>query len=159
MGGGLTFEVVGSTQVPALGEEEKRAFTLMVGVSGCGDLLAFQSIFQGKTDQSTPSKDAYLRTEADKLGFIFEHSGTRTYWSNLKTMKSWVMNVLEPYWRSKMVELNVPNQECILQLDVWKVHRSREFTGWMAEHYPWIILEFVPAGCTGIWQPCDVGIQ
>jgi hypothetical protein len=26
-------------------------------------------------------------------------------------------------------------------------------------HYPNIILDFVPAGCTGVWQACDVGIQ
>ena len=29
----------------------------------------------------------------------------------------------------------------------------------MKECYPWIILEFMPGGCTGLWQPCDVGIQ
>ena len=29
----------------------------------------------------------------------------------------------------------------------------------MAVNYPWIVLEFVPGGCTGLWQPCDVGIQ
>ncbi|PUU72584.1 hypothetical protein B9Z19DRAFT_1009031, partial [Tuber borchii] len=25
--------------------------------------------------------------------------------------------------------------------------------------YQWLILVFVPAGCTGIFQPCDVGLQ
>ena len=29
----------------------------------------------------------------------------------------------------------------------------------MATTYPWIILHYVPAGCTGLFQPCDVGIQ
>ena len=46
-----------------------------------------------------------------------------------------------------------------MQLDVWTVHRSHDFTGWKAVNYPWIVLEFVPGGCTGLWQPCDVGIQ
>jgi hypothetical protein len=25
--------------------------------------------------------------------------------------------------------------------------------------YPWIILDYVPGGLTGLWQVCDVGIQ
>ena len=29
----------------------------------------------------------------------------------------------------------------------------------MKEHHPDIIMDFVPAGCTGVAQPCDVGIQ
>ncbi|KAF7334012.1 ATP-binding cassette sub-family A member 6 [Mycena venus] len=29
----------------------------------------------------------------------------------------------------------------------------------MKKHYPTIIILFVPGGCTGIWQPLDVGIQ
>jgi hypothetical protein len=159
MGGGLTFDVIGSAQVPVLGLEEKRAFTLVVAVSAAGDLLPFQAVFQGKTAQSTPSRNAPSRAEAEKLGFCFEYSGTATYWSNQAMMKAWVTQILEPYWRPKMVELNVPSQECLLQLDVWKVHRSQEFMGWMKEQYPWIVLDFVPAGCTGLWQPCDVGIQ
>ena len=159
MGGGLTFEVIGASQVPVLGLEEKRAFTLVVAVSGLGELLPFQAIFQGKTIQSLPKKNARGHAESDKLGFIFEYSGTGTYWSNLETMKTWVQKILVPYWRAKMVEFNIPSQECLLQLDVWSVHRSREFKGWMKLEYPWILLEFVPGGCTGIFQACDVGIQ
>lgn len=74
-------------------------------------------------------------------------------------MKSWVTKILEPYWCAKMAELQIASPECVLQLNVWKVHCSREFTGWMKENYPWISLEFVPGGCTGLWQPCDVSIQ
>ncbi|KAG8695975.1 hypothetical protein FRC09_008821 [Ceratobasidium sp. 395] len=29
----------------------------------------------------------------------------------------------------------------------------------MRTHYPWIILLFVPGGCTGLFQACDVGLQ
>lgn len=159
MGGGLTFDVIGASQVPVLGLEEKRAFTLVVAVSAAGDLLPFQAIFQGKTTQSVPRSNAPYREEADQLGFHFEYSGTQTYWSNMKTMKAWVTTILIPYWYKKMAEFNLLSQECLLQLDVWKVHRSKEFRGWMEDNYPWIILEFVPGGCTGLWQPCDVGIQ
>ena len=29
----------------------------------------------------------------------------------------------------------------------------------MKKYHPQIILDFVPGGCTGVHQPCDVGIQ
>jgi hypothetical protein len=29
----------------------------------------------------------------------------------------------------------------------------------MHKQYPWIHICFVPANCTGLFQPCDVGIQ
>jgi DDE superfamily endonuclease len=29
----------------------------------------------------------------------------------------------------------------------------------MVWHHPNIIMHYVPAGCTGVFQPCDVGIQ
>lgn len=29
----------------------------------------------------------------------------------------------------------------------------------MTTNYPWIHIHFVPANCTGLFQPCDVGIQ
>jgi hypothetical protein len=29
----------------------------------------------------------------------------------------------------------------------------------MKDNHPTIILDFVPGGCTGVHQPCDVGIQ
>jgi hypothetical protein len=159
MGGNLTFEVVGSKQVPVLGLEEKRAFTLVVTIAGSGDLLPFQTVFQGKTNQSVPRNNAALILEAREIGFRFEPSGTGTYWSNLKMMKTWVVDILVPYWQLKMAEFGLQSQECLLQLDVWSVHQSQEFKSWMKENYPWITLEFVVGGCTGIWQPCNTGIQ
>jgi hypothetical protein len=29
----------------------------------------------------------------------------------------------------------------------------------MWEKYLWIILDYIPGGCTGLFQPCNVGIQ
>jgi hypothetical protein len=159
MGCGLTFETFGSKQVSASGLEEKRAFTLMVAISGSGDLLPFQGAYAGMTVLSTPSKSAYGYVEAEKRGFLFDYSGTKTYWSNIVTMKHWVSKILVPYWKAKMVEFKLEDQECLLQLDIWAVHRSHEFRDWMRNTYLWIILDFVPGGCTGLFQPCDVGMQ
>ena len=57
-----------------------------------------------------------------------------------------------------MAEHQLTSQECILQLDAWSVHRTT-YKEWIAKKYPWIIVDFIPAGCTGLAQPCDVGIQ
>jgi hypothetical protein len=69
MGGGLTFDTMGISQVSVLGIDEKHAFTLVVAVSGAGDLLPFQAIFQGKTKLSTPSSKACGCNEANQRGF------------------------------------------------------------------------------------------
>jgi len=29
----------------------------------------------------------------------------------------------------------------------------------MWDTHPWIILDYVPGGCTGLFQPCDAGMQ
>ncbi|KAF8310445.1 uncharacterized protein EI90DRAFT_2956475 [Cantharellus anzutake] len=75
-------------------------------------------------------------------------------------MKSFVSNILAPYFNTEKERLSLDQlQECIWQLDIWSVHASLEFRTWMFDNYPWIILDYVPGGCTGLWQPCDVGIQ
>jgi hypothetical protein len=75
-------------------------------------------------------------------------------------MKSFVNTILVPHLDKKKMELNLPpSQKSLWQIDVWSVHRSDEFRGWMRKNHSNIILDFVPGGCTGVHQPCDVGIQ
>ncbi|KAG8720940.1 hypothetical protein FRC09_008742 [Ceratobasidium sp. 395] len=75
-------------------------------------------------------------------------------------MKSWVANILVPYFNAQRERHGLPqSQRCILQTDCWSVHRSKKLLKWMEENYPWIDIKFVPAGCTGLFQACDVGIQ
>ena len=75
-------------------------------------------------------------------------------------MKNWVDYILVPYFQTKKAVLGLqPDHLCILQLDVWPVHTSEEFHVWMWENHREIILIYVPGGCTGVWQPCDVGLQ
>ena len=60
-----------------VGMDEKRAFTLVVGVSADGTLLPFQTIFVGKTTTSLPSAtDSPKYSNAIKAEFKFEPSGT-----------------------------------------------------------------------------------
>ena len=75
-------------------------------------------------------------------------------------MKSFVIVILVPYFITEKEHLSLdPLQECIWQLDIWSIHASPKFQTWMFDNYPWIILNYIPGGCMGLWQPCDVGIQ
>jgi hypothetical protein len=163
----FTYDTRGARQVPIIGKDEKQAMTLMTTISASGELLPFQAIFKGRTAASLPNpspdnpelKAAY--NEAINLGFRFEFAGeSDTYWSTLQTMKDWVTFIVVPYFQKKKTLLGLqPDHACILQLDVWSVHSSKEFRQWMWDTFPYIILLYVPGGCTGVWQPCDVAIQ
>ena len=159
-GNRMTWAETGSKQVSVVGMEEKRAFTLLVSVAADGTLLPFQAVYQGSTDQSLPKKNAPHYHDVTMAGMKFESSRTKTYWSNQETMQKFVNKILAPYFDATKARLGLPpDQKCLWLIDVWSVHRSDEFRGWMRKHHPRIIIVFVPGGCTGVHQPCDVGIQ
>ena len=121
-----------------------------------GNVLQFQAIYAGQTARSLPTQgvpDYFKATE--ELKFCFESGGTN-HWSTLSTMQSYVQHILVPYFEGHKKD---QNQICIWQIDCWSVHRSEEFRDWMHITYPWIRIHYVPANCTGLFQPCDVGIQ
>lgn len=75
----MTWSQTGAKQVGMVGMDEKRAFTLVVGVVADGSLLPFQAVFVGKTKASIPSAtDSPNYDEAIDAGFKFECSGTGT---------------------------------------------------------------------------------
>ena len=164
--GASTYDPIGTNQVTIVGKEDKRAFTIMVGISMSGQVLPFQIMYGGKTSASLPeinnpnSEFKHANDEAKSLRFRFEWTGiSGNHWSNLETMKSYVRNILSVYFNGRRALLKRPNQVCIWTIDCWSVHRSQEFRDWMRTNYPWILVRYVPGGCTGIFQPCDVGIQ
>ncbi|KZP29506.1 hypothetical protein FIBSPDRAFT_716960, partial [Athelia psychrophila] len=149
----LTWAATGSKQVPIIGAEEKRAMTVVVSVSASGVLLPFQAVYGGKTNGSCPEKSAKNHDKATEAGcdtgVQFTHSGNKTYWSTHKTMHDLVDNIIAPYFERQKKALKLPtSQKSIWQIDVWSVHRSAEFRGWMKKTHPNIILHYVPAGCT-----------
>ena len=159
-GNKATWAETGAKQVSLVGGDEKRAFTIMVSVSASGGVLPFQAIYAGKTAASRPSSKAPYYTAAIAAGFKFVSSGNGKYWSNQKTMREFVDEILAPYFEAQKRLLNLPHeQKSLWTIDVWSVHRSAEFRAWMRTHHPTIQLDFVPGGCTGVAQPCDVGIQ
>ena len=155
-GASETYAPIGSKQVEAVGKDEKRGFTVVVGISMNGDVLPFQAVYAGQTYRSLPTSDAPYYSEAtDVLKFRFE-SGGSNHWSTLSTMQKYVQHILLPYFESYKRD---PNQLCIWKIDCWSVHWSEEFRDWMYVTYPWIRIHYIPANCTGLFQPCDVGIQ
>ena len=74
-------------------------------------------------------------------------------------MKNFIVNGVIPYITRKVKEKKITNPHVILNLDCWKVHISKEFLAWMKQYYPFIHIVFVPAGCTGKFQVCDLVVQ
>ncbi|KAG8720050.1 hypothetical protein FRC09_010184 [Ceratobasidium sp. 395] len=155
-----TWNATGERQIPVVGIEDKRAFTLLVSASLAGDVLPFQAIYTGKTKRSVPDSNSPGYSEAIELGFLLDYSNSDNYRSTFETMQRWVSKILVPYFVSQREKHGLPlSQRCILQIDCWSVHRSERFLTWMADNYPWTDIKFVPAGCTGLFQACDVDIQ
>ncbi len=157
----FTWAKTGSKQVSVNGTEEKRAVTLCVSVSNSGVLLPFQAVYVGETAASLPSKKAPHYEDLISAGMRFENGGS-SYWSTQQTMRDLVTDIIAPYFeqmRQEAIPPLPPSQKALWQIDVWSVHRSKEFRGWMRTNHPHIRLHFVPGGCTGALQACDVGIQ
>lgn len=157
-----TWNHKGDRQVPAVGIDEKRAFTLVPSISASGKLLPFQAIYHGATPASCPDRKSPFYAEAEQLGFRLEPSKSDTYWSTIATMKSLVDDIIAPYFERKKNELGIEdpdNQYSIWKIDCWSVHKSEEFLTWMKTTHPQILVIFVPGNCTCVFQPLDVGIQ
>jgi hypothetical protein len=159
-GSNLTWAETGTKQVSVVGAEEKRAITIVVSVSCSGELLPFQAIYHGETARSTPTRSSECMDDCLEIGMRFEPSKSDTYWSTQKTMQTLVNKIIALYFAAQKKKLSLlDNQKAIWQIDVWSVHCSEEFRTWMRKAHPNIKVNFVPAGCTGLFQPCDVGIQ
>jgi hypothetical protein len=160
-----TWETVGTKQIDVIAKDEKRAYTILVGSTPTGDILPFQAFWGGKTAGSLPKDDAPGMDDAKARGFHFaaaaSETSPRSHFSTLKTMKEYVVEVIQPYIK-KVID-NDPSldtdQMAILFLDAYPVHTSAEFRAYMAEKHPNIILIYVLANCTGKFQPADVGLQ
>ena len=110
--------------------------------------------------KSCPTANASLYDEAEQLKFRMLPSKSGNYWSTHETMQDLVNEIIAPYFDTTKAELGLDdNQLSIWKIDCWSVHKSDRFLSWMKINHPNIYVSFVPGGCTGVWQPLDVGIQ
>ena len=124
---------------------------MMVSVVNDGTLLPFQAIYVGLSAASRPSKMAAYYDEVMNAEMLLEYLGTGMYWSNMAMMQSFVDNILSAYFVCQRNILNLPpTQKALWQIDVWSVHRSKEFHEWMSQKHDDIIMDFIPGGCTGL---------
>ncbi|KAJ7702629.1 hypothetical protein B0H16DRAFT_1902436 [Mycena metata] len=82
-GSGSTWNQRGAKQVATVGQEEKRAFTLIPSISASGKLLPMQAVFHGKTTASCPSPAADRYAEAVALGVAGEVFPDASLWQPL----------------------------------------------------------------------------
>lgn len=123
----LTYNICGEKQVEVEGSEEKRAFTAIVGISMRGEVLPFQVIYQGSDQkQSLPKLSANILQQAEEYSFCLKLSKTKTYWSTQETMRTYLTDILAPYFTKHKDALGHSNQKCLWLIDVWSVHRSIE---------------------------------
>lgn len=144
-------------QIPIHGKDEKRAFTAVLSVSMDGRVLPIQSVWKGATSKNLLTESA--SSEAKSAGHRFAFN-RETPWSSFLTTKAWIHEIILPY-RSAMIKQHSLSldSKMILYIDSWTVYQSGEFRDWIKQEHPELIILYVPAGCTGVFQPCDVGLQ
>ncbi|KAJ7347260.1 hypothetical protein DFH08DRAFT_960607 [Mycena albidolilacea] len=140
---GHTFHDRGAKQVDVVAKDEKRAYTMMLASTPRGDFLPIQAVWAGKIGGSLPNAEA-------------EH-----HFSTLSTMQEWIRDVIAP-WHLHVIA-SCPDldddQLAVFYIDIYSVHIGEEFRTHVFDNYPYIILIFVPGGCTGLFQPADIGLQ
>lgn len=140
----------GSKKVVIIGSGDKRKITCVPVVAASGDFICIQMIFTGKTERVHPQSRYDL--------IMYSHSST--HWSTIETMKELIDFIA--LYRSRFLQQNVylpMNQQMVLNLDCWKVHISEEFRDWIKASHPYISLIYVPGGCTGVAQVCDLVVN
>ncbi|EIN06290.1 hypothetical protein PUNSTDRAFT_73512 [Punctularia strigosozonata HHB-11173 SS5] len=160
-----TYAEKGSRQVIGTAKNEKRAYTLLVASTPTGHLLPFQQVWAGKGRRSLPVETPENATDFQKAreyGFHITVAASEknptSHYSTLKTMKEWVKEILAPYIQNVIEVQQLPaHQKAILFIDCYPVHTSEEFRQFLATEFPNIVLIYVPANCTGVMQPADLG--
>jgi hypothetical protein len=138
------------------GMEDKRQATVTVSSSAAGTLLPFQVIFTGTTSRTLPPSNSGRR-ECEAAGWHLTFSSN--HWSTLTTCQQFVVNILQPYRQQQIERLGLSQDSKLIWLiDCWSVHTSKQFSAWMKTHSE-ILMLYVPANCTAVFQPVDVILQ
>ncbi|RPA71999.1 hypothetical protein BJ508DRAFT_217471, partial [Ascobolus immersus RN42] len=143
-----TYDVRGAKQVALHGKDDKRGFTVVLAIALTGYLLGTQSVWDGKTDDSLPSKGVRQPAEAEGHTFV---TNPKNAWSSLLTMKMLFEDNIAPYREKMLAEhglRDTDDNKMIVIFDCWRIHRSEAFREWLRSTYRWLIYVFIPAGCT-----------
>ena len=142
-----TIEPRGSRTVnvrTATGDSER--VTVAVTITASGHLLPSMVVFKGSPTGTI------ARREIPTLPRGLLYRVNAKAWFNEQIMLDWVEHVLAPYVATAPEGI-VP----ILFLDMFKVHMMQSVV--QAIQALGVQVEFIPAGCTGLVQPVDVGFN
>lgn len=117
-----TWNKPGQQQVAVNGKDDKCAFTVMNGISALGVVLLMQAIYVGKIAtvlSKCTSRNAKAWDEIEKTNSVhFNWSGKDSYWLTMRTIKTYVNDILVPYFTATKKELGLSEiQLCIWQID------------------------------------------
>mmetsp|Transcript_15844 Transcript_15844/g.42788 ORF Transcript_15844/g.42788 Transcript_15844/m.42788 type:complete len:212 (-) Transcript_15844:698-1333(-) len=161
----------------------KNQFTLLVTTNAKGETLPCQVVFKGTTHQSLPKIEGLIFSRetlpsekksrsfitdaarsAESVKSIFANIGswsvTENHWSDAYTSKTYIQDIVDPYYRATCEKLgkSVGKQKLVLLVDCWWGWRDEGFRQFIRLRFPYIQLLFVPARCTPVAQPNDCGV-
>ena len=123
--------------------------SLNVGITLAGTFLKPMTIFKGKSGGTIASKE--LPTFPSEGLWACQAKA----WCDEKCMLEWVDGAIKP-WKAQ-VDASYPNHIPILILDSFKVHMMGSVVSYIQSLGVEVI--HIPAGCTYLCQPVDVGIN
>ena len=135
-----------------VGAGDKRQLTVMITVSLDGQMLKLQFIWAGKTVGCTPWR--FIKDDPAMNQHL--HSFTLSHWSTPTSIYELIEGVYAPYFAAQNAKHGrAPHAVSLLIWDVHYSHRDIGMRDKMRENYGWICVDYIPARCTGPYQPGD----
>lgn len=147
--GSYTLEKKGAKEVPII-SGDKRAYTLVGGVTLEGKWLPWQVITTGMREFTKPSLP-----EGGEDDFVVTQGGT-SRWATEETTLALIEKIIRPHRENVIKDLNLdPNTRGVLLLDQFRAQMTKDVR--KAIHEAGYELAYVPAGLTSSLQPLDCG--
>ncbi|ORY15920.1 hypothetical protein BCR33DRAFT_673482, partial [Rhizoclosmatium globosum] len=151
--GAWKWERKGAQHVESLVKRDKRQYTGDLVINAAGEIIILEQIFMGKTKACLPSKE--IRDQFPQFQFNYSHN----HWANhhtkvalMKRIYSWVITHYSHVNQCSEKEAQAQKPTCAVLLDCWPVNLTEIFRDEVKEHCPGMILFFIAAGATGLYQ-------
>ena len=147
--GDWTMEKEGAKIVPIAHNDDKRQLTAVLAVTGAGDYLAPQLLYQGKTPKCHPQVPF-------PDGWDVWHSDN--HWSNEITMMRYIDKIILPFVNEQRRKLKVPSTSpAVAIFDNFRGQTTDAILSRLRSHD--IVPIQLPANCTDRLQPLDVSVN
>lgn len=93
--GERTYARKGAREISVMGRDDKRPITLVPSLTAASQMLPMQVIFEGKIKNVLLQSPIVVSVR--HKGWLLMYTTNR--WSNLKTTKEWVNNILRPWFK------------------------------------------------------------